>query len=333
MRLIHRTTPAIIDTKDGSPSHYVAALETPVIGGVPQGILVRGMDTRNPGLLILHGGPGGAYIGCARAWFGDLESRWVVVNWDMRGAGLSFSREVPADSLTGGQLAQDALQVQEWVRSRFGVDRWILAAHSFGTLVAPFVLRQGPDRFEGYMAISPAPTDSAAEAESYSWTLSRAQEGRNRRAVRDLERIGHPPYGSGFRGLDVRARWTDRLGGAIEGATGSDIVFRAMRRGTEYTWGDLFRRFLPGVRFWMRNLDESLGPDSTEANSWDLPVPLLVVSGSVDWMAPLAASRRSFERAQAPRKQFIELPGLGHYPFVQDPRGFANALENLRPSS
>jgi pimeloyl-ACP methyl ester carboxylesterase len=147
-----------------------------------------------------------------------------------------------------------------------------------------------------------------------------------RRAVRDLERIGPPPYAAGTGGLDVRARWTDRLGGAVDGSTGPDLAFRALRCGSEYTWGDLLRRLLPGARFWMRNLDASLDSASAGGDTWDIPVPLTVIGGSDDWMAPLSASRRTFERARAPRKNLIELEGLGHYPFAQAPDRFADAL-------
>jgi pimeloyl-ACP methyl ester carboxylesterase len=326
VRLLGRTTPDIPPGREGASRESVATLQMPPIGGIPQGVLVRGRDRGNPGLLILHGGPGGAYIGCARSWFGFLERQWVVVNWDMRGAGLSYSPRLDPSTLNGEQLGRDAGEVREWVRRRFGVDRWSLLAHSFGTRVAPLVLHRDPGAFESYFAVSPAPTDPLAETESYEWTLARARKERVRRAVRDLERTGPPPYRAAIGGLDMRAKWTDRLGGAIEGSTGADLAFRALRFGSEYTWGDLFRRLLPGVRFWMRNPDESLGPDAPGDAAWDIPVPLTVISGSVDWMAPLSASRRTFDRARAPRKSFVDLDGIGHYPFVQAPDRFAAAL-------
>jgi len=299
-----------------------------MINGTPQGVLVRGKSVESPALFILHGGPGGAYIGCARSWFGFLEDRWVVVNWDMRGAGLSFARSVNPSSLTAEQITKDVLAVTDWVSRRFNLKRFYLLAHSFGTLVAPHVLLAAPDRFEGYFAVSPAPTDTQAESESYAWTLTRARNQGNRRATRELERIGSPPYRSPFGGLDTRARWTNALGGAIEGTDGSRLAFRALRAGTEYTWGDLFCRLLPGVRFWMRNVDDSLSGDVGDERFHALPVPTTIVQGTADWMVPAAASLRYFERLRAPRKRFAELNDVGHYPFVQAPGQFAQVLEN-----
>ncbi len=326
MNLLSRSTPRMRESDRGALPEDVAALARPVINGIPQGVLVRGRSVKNPALLILHGGPGGAYIGCARSWFGCWEDQWVVLNWDMRGAGLSYSRMVDPSSLEPAQIARDALGVVEWSRQQFGLGRFYLLAHSFGTLVAPHVLHAAPNLFEGYVAVAPAPIDAEAEGESYQWTLARARERGNRRAIGELERIGSPPYRSSSGGLDVRARWTDALGGAIEGTDGSRVAFRALRAGTEYTWGDLLLRFLPGVRFWMRNVDESFSRDAASERLLELPVPTTVVQGTADWMAPAAASRRYFERIRAPRKSFVELANLGHYPFVEEPNRFARVL-------
>ena len=332
MKLAHGSTPDFRAPDGSGVPGSVAILERPTIGGCPQGILVRGRSVANPALLILHGGPGGAYIGCARSWFGRLEDHWVVVNLDMRGSGLSYSRQVSPQSLTADQIAQDVGAVVDWVTRRCGIRRWFLLGHSFGTLAAPHVLRRFPDQFESYVAVSPTPTDSQAESESYAWTLARAHHLEDRRAIRDLERIGSPPYQTRYGGLNVRAKWTDRLGGAITGSSGSDLGFAAMRAGSVYTWGDLFFRFLPGIRFWMRNLDPSLTNTPSEGWYWQSPIPTTFVQGTEDWMAPMTASRRYFNRLVAPRKRFVELNGVGHYPFVQSPESFAGALDSELPS-
>ncbi|MDE1821457.1 MAG: alpha/beta hydrolase [Euryarchaeota archaeon] len=324
MRLFRRSTPPVTDSEGRAAPGSIASLTLTILGGVPQGVLVRGRSPSNPALLILHGGPGGAYIGEARSWFGFLENEWVVVNWDQRGAGLSHTRSVPPSSLTGAQLAEDAKELVAVLRARFGVQRFILMAHSFGTVVAPHVLHALPDAFERYIAVGPTPTDIEAEMEAYRWTLARARELGRRRAVAQLERIGPPPYRSRFGGLDVRARWTNQLGGAVPNGSGEDLAFRALREGTENTWGDLFFRVLPGTRFWMRHLDESLSEAS--ASDFECPVPLLVVQGTLDRMSPPSATRRTFERWKAPSKRLLEIEGAGHYPFVDAPERFREAL-------
>lgn len=333
MRLLRRGTPPIRDASGRPVPGSIAALELPTIGGTPQGVLVRGRSAANPGLLILHGGPGGAYIAAARSFFGFLEREWVVVNWDMRGAGLSYSKQVTPASLTGTQLGNDAAEVRTWVTERFGVRRWVLLAHSFGSYVAPFVLEREPAAFEAYVAVAPAPTDVLAEKESYDWTVRAARVAQNRRAEAALERIGPPPYAAETGALSVRARWTDRLGGAVKGTQGSAVAFRAARAGTEYSWLDIFRRYLPGERFWMQHADRVLGSASSTEGSAESPVPVVVMAGTDDWMVPLAACERTLVRYRAPAKSLVRLDGMGHYPFVENPSRFAGVLEPLRTAA
>ncbi len=67
----------------------VALLERIRIGGVDQYILIRGDDSSLPVLLFLHGGPGMPAMHLAHAFQRELEKKFVVVQWDRRGAGKS----------------------------------------------------------------------------------------------------------------------------------------------------------------------------------------------------------------------------------------------------
>ena len=94
-------TPAI------SSSQGIASLERVKINGSDQWILVRGEDLNKPLLLWIHGGHGQAMIIWARRWLSPLEKDFIVVSWDQRGAGKSFSPDIPPDSMTYDQFTSD----------------------------------------------------------------------------------------------------------------------------------------------------------------------------------------------------------------------------------
>ena len=87
--MLIRRTPPITDAQDLLVPGSIASLEPVTLGGMTQWLLIRGQQRSLPVLLWLHGGPGGAQIGWARAFQRELEKHFVVVNWGQRGAGLS----------------------------------------------------------------------------------------------------------------------------------------------------------------------------------------------------------------------------------------------------
>jgi hypothetical protein len=70
----------------------IDSLEPVRIGGIDQWIQVRGQDVNNPILLVIHGGPGFAFIPMAGAFQGPWEKYFTVVQWDQRGGGRHMRR-------------------------------------------------------------------------------------------------------------------------------------------------------------------------------------------------------------------------------------------------
>lgn len=71
----------------------ISELNVVTINGVDQWIYIRGKNRNKPILLMLHGGPGTGQIGFIRKFQMELEQHFVVVQWDQRGSGLSYSKK------------------------------------------------------------------------------------------------------------------------------------------------------------------------------------------------------------------------------------------------
>jgi hypothetical protein len=88
----------------------IAELATVPIGGHDQVMMIRVRSTENPVLLYLAGGPGGTDLGAMRADV-TLEQHFVVVTWDQRGTGKSYTALDPTDTLT---LEQMLTELSRW---------------------------------------------------------------------------------------------------------------------------------------------------------------------------------------------------------------------------
>src|SRR3954451_361246 len=91
----------------------ISRLEPIHLGGTTQWIRIQGHDTANPVLLLIQQGPGFPQINEAaevsRLW--HFEDDFVVVYWDQRGCGKSFSGAIPPASMTLERLVADTSEL------------------------------------------------------------------------------------------------------------------------------------------------------------------------------------------------------------------------------
>ncbi len=156
------TTEPIIGP-DGEPlPGGIAELATIPIGGHGQAMMIRGRNIENPVLLYLAGGPGGTDLGAMRADTG-LEQHFVVVTWDQRGAGKSYSALDPVETLALGQMVADTIEVTNYLRDRFGQEKIYLHGNSWGTILGVLAVQQHPELFHAHVGtgqmVSPRETD------------------------------------------------------------------------------------------------------------------------------------------------------------------------------
>src|ERR1051325_2733886 len=123
----------------------IAALEKLRLGGVDQWIQIRGWDQHKPVLLFLHSGPGFPEMPFSYVNSG-LEKDFVVVQWDQRGAGKSYSSMIDEKSMNVEQFISDTRELSELLNQRFG-GKIFLVAHSWGTLIGTLTASRHPQLF------------------------------------------------------------------------------------------------------------------------------------------------------------------------------------------
>lgn len=80
------------------------------IGGIRQGMIIKGNDIKKPILLFLSGGPGIPEYFLEYQYPTFLENEFIVCFWDWRGTGLSYSNDIPPESMTHEQFISDTVK-------------------------------------------------------------------------------------------------------------------------------------------------------------------------------------------------------------------------------
>ena len=67
------------------------------IDGIEQWVTIKGKRCGNPAVLFIHGGPGNPLSPYADKLFGAWEQDFTLVQWDQRGAGMTYGRKPPPE--------------------------------------------------------------------------------------------------------------------------------------------------------------------------------------------------------------------------------------------
>lgn len=299
------------------------------LGGVDQWLMIRGERITNPPLILLHGGPGWSETFFFRHFNAPLESAFTVVYWDQRGAGKSFNRRIPKESMTVEQFLCDLDQLVASVRHRLGQRKVVLFGHSWGSVLGALYAARFPDKVAVYVGCEQIGDAASAEAASYAFALAEAQRLRNRKVLGRLRAIGPPPYPAA-RSLFKERTCVARLEGQLSASMLWDLT-KIVLGGPEMSVLDV-PNLLRGFRF---SLD-AMWPEVSTLNLQKLvpalSMPVVFFASRRDHWVPAGTSLAYFDALRAPSKQLVWFEESGHEPFIDEPAKFNRAmLELVRP--
>ncbi len=305
-----------------SPSG-IHTLEKVQLGGLGQWIQIRGRDRANPVLLMLHGGPGipelpFAYVNA------KLEQHFTIVEWDQRGAGKSFSPDIPPDSMTLPQLLRDAAQLMELLRVRFGQERIFIVGHSTGTVIGVLLAQQHPEFVRAYIGISQVADLHATEQLLYDFAMDAALESKDEEATRELRQIGPPPFAN-VKQLQISQKWVnvfapDRFA-AMAPARLELLAFSPF-----CTLPDLWR-MVRGAKFSFEHLWRQFFAVDLFEQVPRLDVPVYFLEGRNDHVVTATVAAKYFEKLEAPRgKRLVWFEHSAHWPQLDEPEKFRRVM-------
>jgi pimeloyl-ACP methyl ester carboxylesterase len=278
------------------------------IGGIEQWVAIRGRDRSRPALLFLHGGPCDAQSPHL-SLFAPWEERYVVANWDQRGAGETFKKNGPSTpDMTFDRIVQDAVEVAEYVTSQLDARKLILVGHSWGAILALHVVRRRPDLFRALVNTGQPIVGSDIIERMRASAILRAQAAGNAAAATELKTLDALTLVSDMsKFLGLLIKWTEPFIASDQAYIVTPTAF-------------------PND-FCESKLNPYLLTIDATAGGTALPLPFFVIQGRDDNRTPADAARDFVDHVRAPKKGYTAIDG-GHFACLTNPYAFLTALDN-----
>lgn len=303
------------------------------IGGIEQWVAIRGRDRTRTPILFLHGGPGEAQSAFLPI-FAPWEDRFVVAQWDQRGAGRTFGRNgTGTPGMTLDRMARDVVEVSEYVLGRLHAPKLVLVGHSWGTILGLSAIRLRPELFHAFVGTGQVVDSGKIFEDLRSSAVARAQAAGDAKAVTALNalNLGHPNL-TDMRDLAVLFNWSPRFPPVdLEFLTSRSALLGSPANPKSRAAADFFAG-TPDPRqptsrpFSLLALWPDLYGFDARTHGYDLPIPFFVIQGRDDARTPPEAAREFVSQVHAPAKRYTAIDG-GHFACFSNPGNFLDALE------
>lgn len=299
------------------------------INGIQQGMFIMGKNIGNPVLLFLHGGTAMPEYFLTQNYPTGLEQYLTVCWWDRRNAGLSYSANVPPETLTVEQSISDTLAVTNYLRRRFHKDKIYMMAHSGGSLIGIQAAARAPELFYAYIGVGQMSDQLKSEMLSHEYMVRRYKAIRNTRMVKQLEAAPltlSVPLPTSYMKVRDRAMHSLGVGTTHDMKSVITSVFLASWLFREYTLGeklDLWRgKFSSDKMLW----DKMIATDLTKQIQM-LDLPVYFFHGKYDYTVSYPLAKAYLDELQAPIKGFYTFEHSAHSPMFEEPARIKQILQ------
>ncbi|MFK3678002.1 alpha/beta fold hydrolase [Microbacterium sp. NPDC090218] len=299
------------------------------LGGVEQFVSIRGRSTKNPVLIVCHGGPALPSLPSSWIWQRGVEDYFTVVNYDQRASGKSAASETEGLDLSVGRYVDDLVELISWVQVELGVKKVGVLGHSWGTIIGITLAQRRPDLLWSYIGVGQVISGAENEVESYGFAMRSATADQNHEAIAELEALGEYP---GTQPLTtdrivICRKWAQHYG-ALSAYRSDSAYFLESEELSPYYTDDELELIGTGQQATMPQvLPQLLGFDARDQLEFD--VPMLQFLGRHDWTTPTPPVERWLERVTAPSTHVVWFENSAHLCMFEEPGKFVVSLVNL----
>ncbi len=290
------------------------------INGVKQGMIIQSRDISHPVLLFLHGGMPEYFL--AEKYPTGLEDIFTVVWWEQRGSGLSFSPDIPADTLTPEQMVSDTLTVTDYLRERFHQDKIYLMGHSGGSFVGIQAVARAPEKYYAYIGVAQMANQLKSEKLAYDYMVAQYRQNGNTDMLRKLEAApvtmegGVPPEYLALRDPAMHPLGIGTTHNMRSHITGVFLRSFATRG---YTLPEKVNMWRAKARTGVSPLWKAMISTNLSQTLPELSIPAYFLQGIYDYTCTYSVAREYFDVLKAPMKGFYTFEHSAHSPMFEEP--------------
>jgi pimeloyl-ACP methyl ester carboxylesterase len=311
----------------------IAIIEQISLGGVDQYLIIRGADQNKPVMLFLHGGPGSPEYAFMKEYNPYLENDFVMVYWEQRGAGKSWSKSIPPESMTLEQMISDTRELSLYLAERFDKEKIWVMGHSWGSFLGILAAYQHPELFHAYFGIGQVCDQYRGELVSFEWVKEQARKHNDKRAIKTLENLNFPDSMAGSNAwkafLMKERNYVMRYGGGVtREMRGMGPLVKMLLTTREYTFSDKMN-FMKGTMFSLEHLWMDVINNNLFLEIDSMQVPVYIFQGVYDYQTPYIVARDFFEQLKAPHKEFFTFENSAHSPVLEDVERFNGLIKRI----
>jgi pimeloyl-ACP methyl ester carboxylesterase len=299
--------------KPGQPIHESGYVN---IGGIEQWISIDGADCAKPALLLVHGGPGNPISvyqnGPYDAWTRD----YVVIHWDQRAAGLTWARNAPSEDtlLSLAQMRDDGIALSRHLLTRLGKRKLVLLGSSWGSILGGHMAARSPELYCAWMPVAQVVDSVQTMRASREIILARARAAQDGATVEKIEALGAPPW-TNPRNFGILRRAIRKYEATVaDPAPAAWLEWKAARSTPKARADYEAAEDYSYIQFVGMKGDGIASSVDMMRQAVDFRVPVYMVHGEHDLLAPKEIAQRYFDRITAPRKQLEIVARAGHDP-------------------
>ena len=310
----------------------ISVMEKIVLGGVEQHLIIRGVDSKKSVMLFVHGGPGSPEFAFMKHYNTAIEQDFVMVYWEQRGSGKSFSKDIPVETMNIKQFISDTRELSEYLAKRFQKDKIYIMGHSWGSLLGILTAFQHPDLYFAYFGVGQVAHQYKGEKISFDWVKEQAHERNDTRAIRKLSEMNFPDSLANNKewvGFLMKERnYVNQYGGAMRSISGMWPLIKLMLNAKEYSLSDKIN-YARGSLFSLNNMWIDVINTNLFVEIDSMQIPVYIFQGIYDYQTPYSVAKDFFDQLKAPEKEFFTFENSAHSPLLEEADKFNSIVRSL----